>query len=88
MSRDRDFTQCQACGRRWTGKTECHCPSCHQHFGSPTAFDRHLVGGRCLPAHEMIEPSKTGIPRLTPTTRKTGTVWVVGRRVPVEGGEA
>jgi hypothetical protein len=81
MSRERDFTRCHECGRRWTGKTECHCTRCHNHFGSPTAFDRHMIAGKCLPAHQLVEPvTEGGPPRLTPVTRKTGTVWIVGRR--------
>lgn len=80
-SRDRDYTHCHTCGRRWTGKRECHCTRCHNHFGSESAFDRHQLAGRCLDASEMVDPIREGgPPRLVPTSRQTGVVWVTGKR--------
>lgn len=75
MSRERDYTHCHDCGRKWTGRRECHCASCHNHFGSPSSFDRHFVAGRCMTAQELIDTDQ-----LTPVSRKTGTVWVRERR--------
>lgn len=40
---------CKGCGREWGGHREAHCATCHQHFGSTSAFDRHQrdVTGTC-----------------------------------------
>lgn len=35
-------TACRGCGRRWNSPTQAHCAACHSHFGSASAFDRHL----------------------------------------------
>ena len=34
------------CGRRWQGFSEAHCPICHEHFTSDSAFTRHLSGAQ------------------------------------------
>lgn len=44
-------TSCH-CGRQWTGLAQCHCRTCHRHFGSAAGFDRHRGSGKCA------DPSK------------------------------
>lgn len=74
-------TACPECGRRWSGRRECHCAACHHHFGSPSSFDRHQVDGRCLTSAEMVTPmDATGRPRLVPSDNKYGTVWILRAR--------
>jgi hypothetical protein len=34
---------CGGCAREWSALGESHCRGCHAHFGSDTAFDRHLI---------------------------------------------
>lgn len=38
------MTTCRTCDTTWYGLTECHCATCHHHFGSIDAFDRHRQG--------------------------------------------
>jgi hypothetical protein len=33
-----DFSHCPDCHRTWHGLDECHCASCHSHFGSDSAW--------------------------------------------------
>lgn len=51
---------------------------CHNHFGSVSSFDRHMVRGRCIPTREFHEPvnPESDRPRLVATSNKYGTVWV------------
>lgn len=50
-------TMCTGCGRVWTAPGAAHCASCHEHFGSVTAFDRHRGArgehGFCLPPADV-----------------------------------
>lgn len=39
---------CVGCGKDWTGHSRCHCGSCHQHFSSVSAFDRHRKDFQCV----------------------------------------
>lgn len=54
--------------------------SCCNHFGSPSAFARHLRGDRCLTGGELVAPTRNGKPRLVPVQRIHGTVWVLSSR--------
>jgi hypothetical protein len=33
---------CAGCDRTWDALGQAHCPSCHAHFSSDSAFDLHL----------------------------------------------
>jgi len=53
---------CPFCGHTWTAPSAAHCGTCHEHFGSPTAFDRHRASsgtehGVCL------DPATVGLVR-------------------------
>lgn len=43
-SKQKPPARCRECGKTWTGKTRCHCMTCHVNFSSITAFDKHRVG--------------------------------------------
>lgn len=67
------------CGRKWTGHTEAHCATCHTHFTSDGAFDRHLASPKsddaCYPPATILR--KDGTPALEAIQRKYGLVWRV-----------
>lgn len=67
--------RCGGCPRRWTGLAEAHCPTCHRHFGSVSAFDKHRVAGSCADPAALRGP-KTGKPLLVPVQRASGEVWM------------
>lgn len=68
------YGSCGVCGRRWAGRRECHCPSCHLQFGSPSAFERHVSSRGCVPAASF---AATAV--LRPQNRLFGVVWVRGK---------
>lgn len=73
--------RCSQCGREWNGTSACHCPGCHSHFASLSAFDRHRVAFECLPVEQFTAPhGKRGLPRLVSTQRASGQVWVTSLR--------
>ena len=51
------MSYCPKCDKRWKSKVECHCSSCHKHFKSLSAFDKHFTGRgkfrRCMSASNM-----------------------------------
>jgi hypothetical protein len=40
---------CLVCGKVWTGHKRCHCSTCHENFGSLTAFTKHRINFECQP---------------------------------------
>ena len=56
--------RCGTCAREWNGTRECHCATCHLHFGSVSAFDRHRRDFACLPVAEITRVRTTGKPLL------------------------
>ena len=42
------YTSCRDCGRKWSGKRECHCTVCHRHFSVVAHFDAHIKRSRCV----------------------------------------
>lgn len=80
--------RCGGCTRTWTGHTQAHCKSCHQHFTSDAAFDRHREGSfdprhegtgnyrHCIPVARFAEPyGKRGNPRLSLVVLADGPTW-------------
>lgn len=67
------------CGRKWTGHSECHCASCHEHFTNDSAFIRHLASPQsddaCYPPSGTVR--KDGSPALVQTQRAHGPTWMV-----------
>jgi len=67
-------SHCRRCGRTWTGLNEIHCVRCCAHFGSPSACDRHIEGGRCTDPSTVV--NRRGEPVLKRVNRTSGGVWV------------
>lgn len=67
------------CGRKWTGNSECHCATCHEHFTSDQAFIVHLASPQsddaCYPPAEAER--KDGKSALVLTQRAHGPTWMV-----------
>jgi hypothetical protein len=40
---------CGRCPARWGGANTSHCAACHETFSTVANFDRHRLGGACLP---------------------------------------
>lgn len=87
------MTRCGTCGTTWHGLTECHCATCHEHFGSIDAFDRHRQGP--VDTRHCVEPAavlrKDGKPVLRAADRSGRPTWVVdkpARVFPVGGRES
>jgi hypothetical protein len=70
---------CRDCGRKWTGHSEAHCPSCCAHFSSDRAFDKHLASPQSDAS--CFDPStitrKDGSPYFVQVERSHGPVWMV-----------
>jgi hypothetical protein len=51
---------CTQCGHKWSGLAQAHCKSCHEHFNSVSAFDRHRVRFECCHPESvgMVKSSK------------------------------
>jgi len=65
---------CRDCGRRWNGRNEAHCATCHEHFSAPDNFTRHRVDGVCAwPGGVYRGP---GRPYLRLAERAGGPTWV------------
>lgn len=64
---------CRTCHRTWTGTTQVHCVSCHHHFSSYSACDRHLKDELCAPPQECRD--KDGVPLLGLRKDKYGYTW-------------
>lgn len=87
---------CAGCGLEWNGLSQAHCKQCHAHFGSDSAFDRHLIRNynrkgweehSGVPAVEcMTEPEMrsarfpSGKNRLVHTKRGEMPLWVTELR--------
>lgn len=76
------MTHCPDCGTTWHSLTECHCATCHQHFGSLDAFDRHRQGP--VDTRECVDPAsavlrKDGKPVLRAADRAGRPTWVVDK---------
>ena len=74
--RDRDLTACGQCGRRWSGRAECHCTVCHLHFGGVAAFDYHRLGDACKPLDVLLAPPANVARRFKVVQRSLGVVVV------------
>jgi hypothetical protein len=74
------YASCRNCGRRWSGETECHCPTCHRHFGNVSGFDRHRRNDTCL--DPATEQRRDGNPAFTTTDRVSGPVWLLWSPTP------
>jgi hypothetical protein len=61
------------CGRQWTGAAEAHCRTCHRHFASVTAFDRHQPARGGCPDPSTLR--RGGNPALKVTDRGGGPIW-------------
>lgn len=72
------MTRCTDCGTVWHGLTECHCATCHAHFGNIEAFDKHRVGS--VDTRSCADPAtlttKTGRKPLSGVLRGSRTVWI------------
>lgn len=72
------MTRCPTCETTWHGLTECHCASCHAHFGNVEAFDKHRVGS--VDTRSCADPetltTKTGRKPLMGVDRHGRKVWV------------
>jgi hypothetical protein len=65
---------CTTCQRHWTGHTECHCRLCHNHFSTPTNFDRHRPSrDGCGNPADLTD--RHGQPRLVPSYGHNGITW-------------
>ena len=71
---------CPRCGRRWSGLAQCHCPTCHRHFGDVKAFDRHRRDDACLDPATVKR--RDGQPAFEQTIRPSGPVWHVWSPTP------
>lgn len=73
-------THCESCHRSWTGKTEAHCASCCEHFGSIEPFDIHLeqcTGDPASTRERLADLARSnGNPVLALRQRASGPVWV------------
>ena len=65
--------RCTHCGRRWSGLAQCHCPTCHRHFGDVNAFDRHRRNDACLNPADVRR--RDGWPAFVAVDRPSGVVW-------------
>lgn len=63
------------CGRAWHSLTEAHCRTCHRHFGSVDAFDRHHPGRTDCPDPSSLR-SANGNPVLRLVDRANGPTWI------------
>jgi hypothetical protein len=64
---------CRTCHRSWTGYTQAHCASCHSHFSTPSAFDRHMTDAGCRQPEELR--NKDGSYVLGLRVDKWGRTW-------------
>lgn len=65
------------CGRQWTGLSQAHCPTCHEHFSSVPNFDRHRPGsGGCKHPSEVTK--RNGEPAFRASQNRLGITWVGG----------
>lgn len=71
---------CQHCGRRWTWEAECHCPTCHRHFGNIKAFDRHRRSDACLDPATVRRRDDN--PMFVAVERVSGPVWLIWSPTP------
>jgi hypothetical protein len=63
------------CGRHWTGLSQAHCPTCHEHFSSVANFDRHRPGaGGCQDPAAVTK--RNGDPVFKASVNGFGTTWV------------
>jgi hypothetical protein len=69
----REGTHCRGCHRTWAAFGQAHCATCHNHFSTPTAFDRHLAPRGCLDPSEVR--TKDGTPRLILRDGPSGPLW-------------
>jgi hypothetical protein len=66
------------CGRKWRGLSQAHCPTCHAHFSSVDAFDRHRPGtAGCQDPSTMVD--KLGVRVYKASEGPFGTTWVRDR---------
>jgi hypothetical protein len=66
------------CGRRWRGLAQAHCPTCHRHFSSVDAYDRHRPGsGGCQDPSDIRD--KLGRLVYKREEGPFGTTWVRDR---------
>jgi hypothetical protein len=63
-----------SCRRLWTGLAQAHCPTCHEHFSSVAAFDRHRPRGICQ--HPSTVARRNGDPVFRASENRYGTTWV------------
>lgn len=63
------------CGRDWTGLSQAHCPTCHEHFGSVQGFDRHRRTGECQ--HPAGITTRTGRRVFRSAPGPLGDTWVL-----------
>ena len=78
--------RCGYCKYEWNALGQAHCSTCHEHFNSTAAFDRHRKDFECIPVADFDKPhGKQGLPLLVRTVRADGNVWVTALR---EGAEA
>lgn len=68
--------RCGGCKKQWGALGQAHCASCHEHFNSDAAFDRHRRDFECIPAELFGAPQKNGRPLLVKAQRADGEVWV------------
>jgi hypothetical protein len=63
------------CGRQWTGLSQAHCATCHQHFSSVANFDRRRPGTTgCQDSATVTK--RNGEPVFKPSVNRFGTTWV------------
>jgi hypothetical protein len=74
--------RCGKCLREWSPLGQAHCATCHEHFNSDHAFDRHRRDFECIPVELFAEPQKNGSPLLVKAHRADGEVWVTALREP------
>lgn len=72
--------RCTRCGHHWNGMAECHCPTCHRHFGNIHAFDRHRRNDTCLDPATVER--KHGGPAFERRERASGPVWLQWHATP------
>ena len=64
---------CRECHRSWTGHTQAHCVSCHSHFSTPSAFDKHITDEGCRQPEQLRD--KHGNYVLGLRVDKWGRTW-------------
>lgn len=47
--------------RTWSGTSKCLCYGCRNLFSSPSAFDKHRKGGKCLDPAKIKLELKDGV---------------------------